>query len=229
MTPLAVHTWPDPAPARADGHDGLLAVLIKTGDASAANAAAMADADVTTSGKARGGATQPGGASQAAGPQRDAARHLIRAAARQALAAMLAVAPETISITSTPGSPPRVLLAGRPQTIGISISHEGDYALAAINLHGPVGADIMHIQDIPDWQRVARDYLGPAAAAALAAIPAERRASSFTSAWTQREAALKCHGLELGEWQTELPGRSISLALPVAGLLGHIHIGDNTA
>jgi 4'-phosphopantetheinyl transferase len=162
-----------------------------------------------------------------AAPQRDAARRLIRLAAREALAAVLHLPTADITIASAPGTPPRILLAGVESRIGISFSHEDGYALAAINLHGPIGADIMRVQDIPDWQTVASDYLGPAVAAALQHTT--NRPLAFTQAWTQREAALKCHAQQLSEWQAELPGGTIALILPAPNLAGHIHIGDKTA
>ena len=162
-----------------------------------------------------------------AGSQRDAARRQIRLAAREALAAVLGAPIDNISIASEPGTPPRILLSGSQNLIGCSFSHDGDYALAAFNLQGPIGADLMHVQDIPDWQTVARDYLGPTVTAALQTT--SNRPHAFTQAWTQREAALKCHAHQIREWQSDLPGYSIPLALPVAGLLGHIHIGDRRA
>jgi 4'-phosphopantetheinyl transferase len=162
-----------------------------------------------------------------AAPQRDAARRQIRLAARGALAAVLHLPTTDITIASTPGTPPHILLAGVESRIGISFSHEDGYALAAINLHGTIGTDIMRVQDIPDWQTVARDYLGPAIAAALKTTT--NRPLAFTQAWTQREAALKCHAQQLSEWQAALPGVSISLILPDPDLAGHIHIGDKTA
>jgi 4'-phosphopantetheinyl transferase len=159
--------------------------------------------------------------------QREAARRAIRLAAREALAVVLDVPATDIAIDSTPGTAPRVLLDGHASHIGISFSHDANYALAAFNLKGPIGADLMQVQDIPDWQTVSRDYLGPDVASALQT--AADRPRAFTQAWTQREAALKCHTQQISEWQTDLPGRSIPLALPVAGLLGHIHIGDRSA
>jgi 4'-phosphopantetheinyl transferase len=168
-----------------------------------------------------------GGADADAGAQRNAARRQIRLAIREALAVVLSVPANDIAIVSSPGTPPRVLLAGAPSRIGCSFSHEGRYALAAVNLHGPIGADMMRIQDIPDWRAVARNYLGPSAANALQGCADLPRA--FSKAWAQREAALKCHAQQLSEWQAELPGRSISLILPVPDLTAHIHIGDNNA
>lgn len=157
-----------------------------------------------------------------AGPQREHARRQIRLAACEVLAAVLGVPAADIMIASAPGTPPRILLAGEDSRIGISFSHEDGCALAAINLHGPIGADIMRVQDIPDWQRVAQDYLGPATAAAIRA--ASDRPRAFTHAWTRREAALKCHARQLSEWQADLPGAAIALHLPDSRLAGHIHI-----
>ncbi|MBV7537682.1 4-phosphopantetheinyl transferase [Duganella sp. sic0402] len=161
-----------------------------------------------------------------AGRQREEARRLLRWAAREALAAVLGVPVNDIDIASAPGTPPCIVLAGRPAGIGLSFTHDDNYSLAAMNLHGPIGADIMRVQDVPDWQAVARDYLGPAIAASLlsAASPL-----AFIQAWTQREAALKCHAQQLSEWQADLPGQSISLLLPADGLVGNIHIGDKNA
>ncbi|RZT09858.1 4'-phosphopantetheinyl transferase [Duganella sp. CF402] len=179
--------------------DGLFAILIRTADAAQPSPAA----------------------------QRDAARRAIRLAAREALAAVLGVPIADITIASSPGTPPAILLAERASIIGCSFSHDTNYTLAAFNLRGPIGADLIQVQDIPDWQTVARDYLGPHIAAALQTAADKPRA--FTQAWTQREAALKCHAQQISEWQADLPGRSIPLALPVTGLLGHIHIGDRSA
>jgi 4'-phosphopantetheinyl transferase len=197
MNILAVHTWPGPTPTP---QDGLFALLIPTTPSTN---------------------TLPGTAATAAAHRREAARLLLRRAAREALAAVLRVPAADITITSRPGQPPSILLANRPSSIGISFSHEEGYALAAINLHGAIGVDLMRIQDIPDWQAVARDYLGPAAAAALQA--SDDRPRAFAKAWTRREAALKCHAQQLSEWQADLPGQSIPLALPVAELTAHIH------
>ncbi|MRW86009.1 4'-phosphopantetheinyl transferase superfamily protein [Pseudoduganella sp. FT26W] len=199
MNTLAVQAWPGPTPAP---QDGLFAILIDTSSAPAARASD-------------------------AGARRDAARRQIRLAAREALAALLRLPIGDIAIISAPGMQPRIQLAGAESRIGCSFTYDDHYALAAINLRGPVGVDMMRIQDIPDWQAVARDYLGPAAAAALQS--AADRPSAFTKAWTRREAALKYHAQQLSEWQADLPGRAISLILPAAELTGHIHIGDNNA
>ncbi len=64
---------------------------------------------------------------------------------------------------------------------------------------------------LPDWQRVANDYLGPAAANRITG------AYGFAQEWTRREAQLKCCGLGITEWDAiqELQyGKIMMLALP---------------
>lgn len=154
--------------------------------------------------------------------RRDTARVQVRQAAREALAAALHRPLGDIGINSTPGSPPRITLAGDACAIGCSFAHEDAYALAAINLHGTIGVDLMRVQDIPDWQAVARDYLGPAASATLLAASAAERPRAFARAWTRREAALKRSGQQLAEWKTDNNDATIMLSLPVAELVGCI-------
>ena len=126
------------------------------------------------------------------------ARLRIRLAVRKAVAQWLAVDMESISVESQPGHAPRVLLPGR--TAFLSISHDDGISLAAIHLHGPVGIDVMRVIAIPGWHEVARDYLGPQVAAQLRACPDDQRPLALAQAWTAREAALKCAGRELAEW-----------------------------
>lgn len=126
------------------------------------------------------------------------ARLRIRAAAREAVAQWLELDIETISVKSTPGAPPRLLFPGG--LAGLSFSHDEGISLAAVHLHGPVGIDVMRVQDIADWFHLARDYLGPQVAQELAACPDTQRPLRLAQAWTAREAALKFAGKQLAEW-----------------------------
>lgn len=166
------------------------------------------------------------------GERREVARERVRLAVRQAAAQLSAVVPEQIELASAPGQAPRLRLTrtGVTSMAGLSISHEEGLSLAAIHLHGPVGIDLMRVQDVPDWQAVARDYLGEAMAGALARLAPPQRAIAFARAWTAREAGLKCEGLPLAEW-TALPcaarWRHLELALP-AGLCGSLVVKAST-
>lgn len=161
------------------------------------------------------------------------ARRRIRAALTEALAQLAGVAEADIAIESVPGRAPSVSFAGGARSHahaapGIAISHEGTLSLAAINLDGPVGIDLMQIPDSADLDVLARDYLGPDATARLRASAPAERAAAFARAWTEREARLKCFGLQLAEWTAESERqtagcRCIPLALP-AGLAGTLAI-----
>lgn len=131
----------------------------------------------------------------APGGSRELARQRIRRALRQALAQRWHEPESRIEVIRVPGKAPRLTLGGAPCEAGVSISHEAGLSIAAANLHGALGVDLMLVQPIPDWQAVARDYLGPDVAARLDGDP-----HAFARAWTEREARLKCAGLPLREW-----------------------------
>jgi 4'-phosphopantetheinyl transferase len=150
------------------------------------------------------------------------ARQRIRAAVRAAAAQWLKMDIESISLESTPGDPPRLLLAGR--AAGLSLTHDEGISLAAIGLHGPVGIDVMRVQDIPDWANLARDYLGPQVAGKLAACPDAQRPLRLAQAWTTREAVLKYSGLQLAEWNGAAPAcrwQALSLPAPYVASLAY--------
>jgi 4'-phosphopantetheinyl transferase len=151
-------------------------------------------------------------------PDRATARRTIRAALVVALAQATGLPSERIALCGAPGEAPYALLDGA-RRLSLSISHDGDVSVAALRLDGGVGIDVMQVTDVPDWEAVARDYLGPACVAALARVPAATRATAFARAWSEREARLKCRGLPLGEWRAEdasleLACSCLSLALP---------------
>ncbi|MDO8067119.1 4'-phosphopantetheinyl transferase superfamily protein [Janthinobacterium sp. SUN206] len=150
------------------------------------------------------------------------ARLRIRAAVREALAQWLKLDIEAISVESTPGQAPRLLLAGRPA--GLSLTHDEGISLAAVHLHGPVGLDVMRVQAIADWCNLARDYLGPQVTQELASLPDAQRPLALAQAWTAREAALKCAGLPLAEWDGAAPAcrlQPLSLAAPYVATLAY--------
>lgn len=135
-------------------------------------------------------------------PLRDHARMLVRSTLRRLLAEKLGTDEANIPLVSHPGHPIR--LPPPWSHIGLSVSHEPGRSLIAINLGGPIGIDLLRhrpcLQDIP---LLSRDYLGPATAADLARLPAERQPTAFARAWCRLEAALKCLGLPLSEWTPE--------------------------
>lgn len=169
-------------------------------------------------------------------PDRETARLRIRAALADALAAHCGIDPGRIGLHSPEGAAPWaiVILNGAERRIALAISHDGDISVAAFRTDGgAVGIDVSQVVPMPDWEPVARDYLGPAVAAQLAAQPFEVRDAAFAQAWSEHEARLKCLGLQLDEWRAErAPAlqacRCFPLALP-AGYVGYLAVAADAA
>jgi 4'-phosphopantetheinyl transferase len=151
--------------------------------------------------------------------EREAARRDIRRALRAALAILLGVDPAAIDMPAAPGEAPYALVhaAAGPRRIALAISHDEALSVAAISLMGAVGIDVMRVAAIPEWEALARDYLGPDAARMLADLDANVRPTALAQGWSEREARLKCAGLGLGEWTAdEAPALAHCTCLPLA-------------
>jgi 4'-phosphopantetheinyl transferase len=156
------------------------------------------------------------------------ARQLVRAALAEVLGAHLGCAPADIRLISVPGQPLRLERDG--VNVGLSVSHEPGLSLAAIHFGGPVGVDLLRVPVEPEWRGemllLARDYLGPAAARALAALPLCDQVAGFAMQWTALEAGLKLWGRGLEEWSPAVQQRlaacrCLPLQLP-AGFVGSL-------
>jgi 4'-phosphopantetheinyl transferase len=164
-------------------------------------------------------------------PEREAARRAIRQAIAVELLRLTGLPPQHIILHTPRGGGPwaELCFPDGPRRAWLAISHDGALSVAAISLRGAVGIDVTQIAEpaaFPDWEPVARDYLRPGVAAALAALPPDDRPAAFARAWSEREARLKYLGRELVEWSAdgdrELAGcRCLPLALPdgYAGVL----------
>lgn len=171
--------------------------------------------------------------SAATGDARAQARLSVRQALAQALAALLPHPLANIHIDNRRGHAPQISLAGSHTGSGASshlpvphcsFAYSDHYALAALNLHGAIGVDLAPVVEIPDWQAVAHDYLGPQVCARLQRLPAAQRARAFAQAWCRLEAQLKCRGVALAEWHGERhdDAHHASLVLPQPDLAGHV-------
>jgi len=169
-------------------------------------------------------------------PDRETARLRIRAALVEALAAHCGIDGGRIQLHSPEGAAPWAVLAldGGDRRIPLAISHDGDISVAACALDGgAVGIDVTSVVPVPDWAPVARDYLGPAVAQSLAALPAGKRDAAFAQAWSEHEARLKCLGWQLDEWRAERAPvlaacRCQPLALP-KGYVGYLAVAAAAA
>jgi 4'-phosphopantetheinyl transferase len=137
-------------------------------------------------------------------PTRAIARQRVRAALRETIAAWLKVPVAEVVLGANPGQP--LLLQAPHHYVGVSVSHEAGISLAALHAHGSIGVDLMRVELVapPDWELVAKDYLGATTYSELAQQPVSESAAAFASAWTAHEARLKCLGLRLIEWSPAL-------------------------
>lgn len=129
----------------------------------------------------------------------------IRAALRELAGGKLGIPPDEVVIRSVPGAAPQLLLNGHVSALGVSITYAGAFAFAAFNTRGAVGIDVMQVQEMPDMDQVALDYLGREVRDMLAIVSPARRADLFAHAWARRQANLKCLGFEMGQFKP-LPG-----------------------
>ncbi|QIJ60677.1 4'-phosphopantetheinyl transferase superfamily protein [Streptomyces sp. JB150] len=95
-------------------------------------------------------------------------------------------------VVPEPAGRPR--LPGSPDT-GVSVSHSGPYAAAAVAAGLDVGVDVQ----VPREPSAAllRRCCAPGTAARLASLPPERAALAFARIWTVQEACVKARGTGL--------------------------------
>ena len=147
------------------------------------------------------------------------ARKLIRIAIRQVLAKKLNCQYAEIELISHLGQ--SLKLSQPRQNIGLSVSHESGLSLAAININGSVGVDLINIKTIPNKSEIdtlALEYLGAELAEYLSHLSCEEQNHAFAQAWSEFEARLKCQEKSLTEWipssalqRNTLAVRSLSL------------------
>ena len=130
-------------------------------------------------------------------PVRQTARTEARAMVRAVLAAWSGLPPARIALMETGRGPvwPNEL-AGT--TVDISLAYGAGEAWIGLIRGGRIGVDVMRVEPFAEARAVARNYLGPVAAAAIAQAHDPVRA--FAAAWTEHEARLKCARRELVEW-----------------------------
>lgn len=157
---------------------------------------------------------------------RTEARQRIRLALKQVLAKKLNCTLSEIEFFSEAG---KALKLMRPKhAIGLSISHESGLSIAAINMCGRVGVDLMLKQNsltYEEMHQLATDYLGIETAELISHLPNNLQHDAFAKAWTTFEAQLKCQEQQITEWnpsRERLPNsETFNLILPV-GYIGSL-------
>ncbi|MGA4803265.1 4'-phosphopantetheinyl transferase superfamily protein [Streptomyces lavendulocolor] len=122
-----------------------------------------------------------------------AAEHLAgRALVRHLLAGLLGEEGARGPVVPEPGGRPR--LPGSPGT-GISVSHSGPYAVAAVGAGADVGVDVQ--VPVPPSPRMLRRCCAPRTAARLTAMEPGPAALAFARVWAVQEACVKARGTGL--------------------------------
>ena len=83
--------------------------------------------------------------------------------------------------------------------VRFNLSHSRGLAMVAVTLDREIGADVEHIRAVGELLDIAKRMFSPADAAAIAALPADRRMPAFFRCWTRMEAHLKATGGGLGD------------------------------
>ncbi len=142
---------------------------------------------------------------------RDKARQLIRLAIRQVLAEKLSCPLAEIKFISELGQ--ALKLMQPKQNIGLSVSHESGLSLAAINMNGKVGVDLLAMNNSftkKEMYSLSSDYLGHQKAEYLSSLPMNMQNYAFGIAWTELEARLKCKEENLIEWSPSREKRLVN-------------------
>jgi 4'-phosphopantetheinyl transferase len=138
------------------------------------------------------------------------ARGLLRAVLGQATGR----APTAVDLRREPGGRP-VLAGGE---LWFSVAHCGERILIALAADRPVGVDIERHRAVTGAADVARRVLGPAEAAALAALPEPARSAALVAAWTRLEARFKAGPSALPAVELDVgPGWSAAVAAKGSG------------
>ncbi|MGW6922394.1 4'-phosphopantetheinyl transferase family protein [Streptomyces sp. NPDC054950] len=115
-----------------------------------------------------------------------------RALLRLLLAEVTGEADARAPVVPEPAGRPR--LPGSPRT-GVSISHSGPYAAAAVGVGLDVGVDVQTAR--PPSPAMVRRCCSPQTALRLASLSPERAADAFARIWTVQEACVKARGAGL--------------------------------
>ena len=160
---------------------------------------------------------------------RSVAREQIRGALSETIAALFDWPLASVRLVSQAGCAIRLDVPGTQ--LGLAVSHAAGLSVAAIRVGGAVGVDVMRVNadELPDWECVAQDYLGPLVLGRLAKLAPAPRAAAFAQEWMLLEACLKCLGMGLAEWTPALASQCAAcsireLALP-DGYGGAVAVG----
>jgi 4'-phosphopantetheinyl transferase len=118
-----------------------------------------------------------------------------RGALRSILARHLDMRPHEIEFRTGRFGKPYLPQAGTQ--LSFSASHSREVAIVAVTSEGRVGADIEWVQELPDWQDLARRFFTPREQNDIENQSDGERTQSFLRCWTRKEAFIKALGTGL--------------------------------
>lgn len=127
-------------------------------------------------------------------------RRQVRLQLAQLLSHYLGQPADRLGLVFEAGQQPRLAVDWRGLRLSPSLSYCGELAIVGLCPGADIGIDLTAVTALPDWEGVARLYLGPLAVAQLARLEPDARARQFARDWAGMEAASKCLGLALEEW-----------------------------
>jgi len=117
-----------------------------------------------------------------------------RLALRRILGGCLKTAPRAIVLVASPFVKPALDPSVHGTDIRFNVAHSGALALVAVGRAVEVGIDVERHRPMPELDALVSRFFSPRERAALAAVPASRRAAAFFECWTLKEAYLKACG-----------------------------------
>lgn len=146
---------------------------------------------------------------------------------RFALARLLAIAPQTISLSERPGLAP--LLDGIASPPGFSLSHSGPWIGCAVSAQTALGLDIEMLDGGRDLLALAEQAFDGDELTLLKEKKGEELLTEFYSLWSSKEARYKLAsttGMAADAHCTRLPHAEISIVLCSAQSLAQVQLCD---
>ena len=131
-----------------------------------------------------------------------------RVLARQALGAVLGLAPPTVRLVECPGAAPVLAVPGFDRA-GFSISHSGRWIACAASATSKVGLDVEVVDPTRDIASLAAQAFDSNELAWLAARPPETRLPDFYRTWSTLEARFKLGTAAVSTFNLSRPELSI--------------------
>lgn len=127
-------------------------------------------------------------------------RRQVRLLLAELLSHYLGQPADRLGLVFEAGQQPRLAADWQGLRLSLSLSYGDELAAVGLCPGADIGIDLAAVTALPDWEGVARLYLGPLAVARLVRLEPDARARQFTRDWAGMEAASKCLGLALEEW-----------------------------